>query len=111
MENAVLTAAWGTAVPTGQLWETLLQPKPPLFFKMLLFPAPSVITLPEKAEVRTQLQNPLQTVVQKVLENNYFELCFQGVGRRAMEELWNRPQTGVQSSLPNNETFFNSYIN
>lgn len=52
---------------------------------MLLFPAPSVITKPEKAEVWTQLEKPMQTVVQKVLENNYFHqsykllLCFWGV--------------------------------
>lgn len=55
-----------------QLWETLLQPKSALFFKMLLFPAPSVITMPAKAEVWTQLQKNMQTVVQTVLENNYF---------------------------------------
>jgi len=48
MENA-LTAAWGSAVPTGQLWEMLLQLKPALFFQMLLFS--SVITTPAKAEV------------------------------------------------------------
>lgn len=39
---------------------------------MLLFPAPSVITMPAKAEVWTQLQKNMQTVVQTVLENNYF---------------------------------------
>lgn len=86
-ENALLTAAWGCALPARQLWKMLLQLMPPLLFKMLLFPVSSVITT--KNEVWTWFIKPMQTVVQKVLENSYFHqsskqlLCFQSLGRRA----------------------------
>lgn len=99
-ENALLTAAWGCALPARQLRKMLLQLMPPLLFKMLLFPVSSVVTT--KNEVWTWFIKPMQTVGQKVLENDYFHqsskqlLCFQSL----VGELQNGGRTSSGTSPP-----------
>lgn len=108
-ENALLTAAGVCALPTRQLWQMLLQLMPPLFFKMSLFPVPPVITT--KNEAWALFVKPMQTVVQTVLENNYFHqsskqlLCFQRLGRRAPK--WRKDLQWDYTTLHWN--FFNFY--